>query len=427
MTDAYGKSYPLQSSNDWITGVDFHRLRTGRVEKAKNILFGDKYNYGALLSLNEWNTRYISSTYTPPWTTPSSGLRYSLLCKGDSWPIVYEQGDIGYHTERSSPWLPKGHVKYAITGMGWIARCMGDAAHKDAVKRFVKQIVDELKSRKLDKEVLALDFNDPIIQAAFEQQGIKTSAEGYMAMLEVRKNKLPDEVECLRATCTIGDTMFAALTETARPGVSEHEILGEAFKACYKNGGEVYSGVFCTSGPYSWPNLRCTTGRILVPGDVVYMDVYNTAWNGYKTCYYRTFSVGEPSKATKAAYQRAYDWLYDSINVIKPGVSTKDIAAKWPPGPDVWGDIGVTHEDQTAGNNWAHGIGLTLYEPPLVWRGCSMEFPMIIEEGMTFAIETQEGDGEGQGVRIEEVIHVTKTGVEILSKWPVKEITVIPI
>jgi len=209
--------------------------------------------------------------------------------------------------------------------------------------------------------------------------------------------------------------------------VSEHEILGEVFKACYSIGGEVHSGVFCTSGPYSWPNLRHMTGRLIEPGDVVYMDVYNTSWNGYKTCYYRTFSVGEPSKATRNAYQRAYDWLYESINVIKPGVTTKEIASKWPSGPAVWGDIGVMHEDQTAGNNWAHGIGLTLYEPPLVWRGCSLDFPMTIEEGMTFAIETQEGDGEGQGVRIEEVIHVTKTGVEILSKWPVKEMTVIPI
>ena len=62
---------------------------------------------------------------------------------------------------------------------------------------------------------------------------------------------------------------------------------------------------------------------------------------------------------------------------------------------------------------------------PLVWRGCSLDHPMMIEEDMCFAIETQEGDGEGQGVRIEEVIRVTKTGVEILSKWPVKELTVI--
>jgi Xaa-Pro aminopeptidase len=423
--DAYGKSYPFQA-RDWIDGINMDRLRYGRRDRAQKVLFENR-KFGAILSLNEWNTRYITSTYTPQWTTPSSGLRYALWVKGDSWPIIYEQGDIGYHTERNSPWLPKGNVKYAITGMGWIARCMGDAAHQDAVKRFVDQVIVELKRAGVQNEVLALDFADPAIEAAFAQRQIRTSGEGYLAMLEARKNKLPEEVECLRNTCTIGDGMFAALTRTARPGVTEHEVLGEAFKACYSAGGEVHSGVFCTSGPYSWPNLRHTTGRTLAPNDVIYMDVYNTSWNGYKTCYYRTFSVGEPSKATRAAYQRAYDWLYESISVIKPGITTKDIAVKWPAGPDVWADIGVKNEDQTAGNNWAHGIGLTLYEPPLVWRGCSLEFPMVIEEGMTFAIETQEGDGEGQGVRIEEVIHVTKTGVEILSKWPVKEITVIPI
>lgn len=425
MTDAYGKSFPFQQT-DWIDGINMDRLRYGRKDRAQKELFV-KRNFGALLSLNEWNTRYLTSTYTPPWTTPSSGLRYSLFVKGDPWPIVFEQGDIGYHTERNSPWLPPGHVKYAITGMGWIARCMGESAHREAVTKFVDQICAELKRGGVQNEVLAMDFVDPVISQAFEDRGVKTSADGYMAMLDARKHKLPEEVECLRNTCTIGDSMFAALTRTARPGVSENEILGEVFKACYTAGGEVHSGVFCTSGPYSWPNLRHTTGRRIAPGDVVYMDVYNTSWNGYKTCYYRTFSVGEPSKATRDAYKRAYDWLYESISVIRPGITTRDIAAKWPAGPDVWGDIGVTTEDQTAGNNWAHGIGLTLYEPPLVWRGCSMDHPMEIEEGMTFAIETQEGDGEGQGVRIEEVIHVTKTGVEILSRWPVKEITVINI
>ncbi len=425
MTEKHGMSYPFQAT-DWIDGINMDNLRVGRLKRAKMELF-EKRKFGAFLSLNEWNTRYISSTYTPPWTTPSSGLRYSLLVKGDDQPVVYEQGDIGYHTERFAPWLPTGTVKYAITGMGWIARCMGEGAHEAAVKRFVDQIHVELKRAGVEKEVLAMDFADPSISAAFEAKGVKTSGEGYMALLDARKYKMPEEVQCLRNTCSVGDAMFEALRQTARPGVNERDVLGEVFKACYKNGGEVYSGVFCTSGPYTWPNLRHTVGRRINPGDVIYMDVYNTSWNGYKTCYYRTFSVGEPSKATKEAYQRAYDWLYDSISVIKPGVTSKDIADKWPPGPKVWGDIGVRHEDQTAGNNWAHGIGLTLYEPPLVWRGCSLDHPMEIEEDMCFAIETQEGDGEGQGVRIEEVLHVTKTGVEILSKWPIKEMVVIPI
>ncbi len=425
MTEAHGLSYPFQGT-DWINGINMDNLREGRLKRAKTELF-EKRKFGALLSLNEWNTRYISSTYTPQWTTSSSGLRYSLLVKGDDQPIVYEQGDIGYHTERFAPWLPKGNVKWAITGMGWIARCMGAPAHEAAVKRFVDQILTELKRAGVEKEVLAIHFSDPAISAAFEAKGVKTNGEGYLAMLDARKHKMPEEVQCLRNTCSVGDAMFEALRQTVRPGVSEHEVLGEVFKACYANGGEVHSGVFVTSGPYTWPNLRHWTGRRLNPGDVIYMDVYNTSWNGYKTCYYRTFSLGEPSKATKDAYQRAYDWLFDSISVIKPGVTTKEIAEKWPSGPKVWADIGVVHEDQTAGNNWAHGIGLTLYEPPLVWRGCSLDHPMVMEEDMCIAIETQEGDGQGQGVRLEEVLRVTKTGVEILSKWPIKEMTVIPI
>ena len=425
MTDAHGNSYPFQAA-DWIDGISMDKLRAGRLARAKTELF-EKRDFGAFLSLNEWNTRYITSTYTPQWTTPSSGLRYSLLVRGDDQPIIYEQGDIGYHTERLSPWLPEGNVKWAITGMGWIARCMGESAHEAAIKRFIDQMLVELKRAGVEKQVLALDFSDPLITAAFESVGIKTSGDGYMALLDARKYKMPEEVQCLRNTCTIGDGMFEALLQTARPGVSEHEILGEMFRACYANGGEVHSGVFCTSGPYTWPNLRHWTGRRLNPRDVIYADVYNTSWNGYKTCYYRTFSVGEPAQETVDAYNRAYEWLYDAISIIKPGVTTKEIAERWPAGPDVWADIGVVSEDQTAGNNWAHGIGLTLYEPPMVWRGCSLDHPMVIEEDMCFAIETQEGDGIGQGVRLEEVIHVTKTGVEILSKWPIEEITVIDI
>ena len=425
MTEEYGLSYPT-TSVDWIQGINLDRLRDGRLARAKEQLF-EVSKFGAFLSLNEWNTRYISSTYTPQWTTPSSGLRYSLLCRDADWPIVYEQGDIGYHTKRFCPWLGDENVKYAITGMGWIARCMGKGAHEAAVKRFIDQIYGDLKRHGVEKEPLALDFSDPFIDAAFEKKGVQTTGEGYMAMLDARKIKLPEEIQCLRNVCTISDGMFEALRSNVRPGVSENEILGEVFRACYRAGGEVHSGVFVTSGPYTWPNLRHWTGRRLNPGDVIYMDCYNASWNGYKTCYYRTFNLDEPSKATRDAYQRAYDWLYAAIDIIKPGVTTKEIAEKWPSGPEVWADIGVMHEDQTAGNNWAHGIGLTLYEPPMVWRGCSLEHPQVIEEDMCFAIETQEGDHEGQGVRIEEVIHVTKTGVEILSKWPVKEISVVSI
>ncbi len=70
-----------------------------------------------------------------------------------------------------------------------------------------------------------------------------------------------------------------------------------------------------------------------------------------------------------------------------------------------------------------HGIGLTLYELPLAWRTVSLKHPLVLEEGMTFAIETQNGTIGSGGARIEEMIHVTHDGIEVMSKWPIDEIT----
>jgi Xaa-Pro aminopeptidase len=61
---------------------------------------------------------------------------------------------------------------------------------------------------------------------------------------------------------------------------------------------------------------------------------------------------------------------------------------------------------------------------PMVWRGISEDHPIEIEEGMTMAVETQEPAGN-QGVRVEEMVVVREDGVEVLSRWPIEEITVV--
>ena len=116
MTENYGLSFPLDRV-DWIAGISLEALREGRLRRAKQVLF-EQNEFGAFLTLNEWNTRYITSTYTPLWTTGSSGLRYALLCRDADQPILYDQGDIGYHTKRFAPWLGDDNVKYAISRYG---------------------------------------------------------------------------------------------------------------------------------------------------------------------------------------------------------------------------------------------------------------------------------------------------------------------
>ncbi|MFQ6111239.1 MAG: M24 family metallopeptidase, partial [Nitrospinota bacterium] len=85
---------------------------------------------------------------------------------------------------------------------------------------------------------------------------------------------------------------------------------------------------------------------------------------------------------------------------------------------------GYQEEDQAAANLWGHGLGLAQYDLPVVSRIYSMDHPIEIEEGMTFALETQDGEMFDYGVRIEDMIVVTKTGYDLLTRFPIDQITV---
>jgi len=404
---------------DYDQRINYERMRNYRLERVREQLKAN--NIGAILSMQESNSRYITGTWTPPWTTPSSGLRYCLFPVTAKHAILYEQGEIGYHTRQMAPWLEK--VKVAITGAGWSSIIMGKEAQLAQRDKLVTQIMDDMKDYGVTNERLAIDIWDPVLVEGFQNKGIELVPATEL-MFQARKIKNPDEVECLRIGSAIGDAQFAKAKEMIKPGVRESQVTGEMHKVAYELGGEVYAGLFTTSGCFTWPNIRYGTDRIIRPSDIVFIDVYNTTYNAYHICYYRTFSCGKAPQQLKDAYQKALEWLYNAISIIKPGVTTREVAEKWPPCDEIWSDILVKYEDQTAGSNWAHGIGLSLYELPLIWRGCSLEHPMPLEKDMTFAIETQHGVPGIGGVRIEEMIHVTEDGVEIMSQFPIDEITV---
>ena len=108
------------------------------------------------------------------------------------------------------------------------------------------------------------------------------------------------------------------------------------------------------------------SGTAIKPGDIVFMDIAALTWNGYKSCYYRTYIVGkEPTQEQKDYYAIALKWLYDSIKAVKVGTTTREIASKWPSAKEAWG---YEEEDQAAANLWGHGLGLAQYDPPVISR-----------------------------------------------------------
>jgi Xaa-Pro aminopeptidase len=174
------------------------------------------------------------------------------------------------------------------------------------------------------------------------------------------------------------------------------------------------SGERCNPHPHNFSD------RMIRPGEQAFFDIMHS-FNGYRTCYYRTFSVGRSSQPQRDAYQRAREWMDTAIELIRPGVSTSQVASLWPTA----GDIGLEDEKTAFGLQFGHGLGLALHERPIISRLTSLDAPMEIQQGMVFALETYCPATDGvSAARIEEEVVVTASGVEIITKFPAEELFV---
>src|SRR4029079_2644516 len=114
-------------------------------------------------------------------------------------------------------------------------------------------------------------------------------------------------------------------------------------------------------------------------------------------------------------------WLDDAIDLVRPGVTTDKIAEVWPTAQE----LGFASEESCFGLQFGHGLGVGLYESPMISRLHSFEAPVEIEEGMVFALQTYCPASDGRSAaRIEEEVLGTADGCEVLTRFPADELLV---
>ncbi len=346
-------------SSDWKEGINWERVRNYRLERARAAM--KKHGLGAILCMYDENLRYISSTLTPGWNRLKPGLRYGILVEGKE-PIVYEQGDIGEHLKVHNPWIPHENIRHSYT---WIKGAAGGAAEQQ-VDKFTQALINDLEDAGVRNMPLGVDFIDINMIKAFERHNIQW-VDGMSPMMEARAIKSPDEINAMRMVGSICDVLHYEFSQFLKPGLTENEVAAFGFKYLYDIPGmEDVEDVIVSSGPNAWPNWRNFSDRIIRPGELVIIDLAALTWNGFKSCVYRTYCVGgKPTAEMQETYDTAHTWLWDSIEATKPGVTTRDIASKWPSAKDAWG---YEEEDMAAANLWGHGLGLAQYDPPVISR-----------------------------------------------------------
>jgi Xaa-Pro aminopeptidase len=394
---------------DWEERVDYERLRTQRLARIKKLLAESEM--GALLCFDMANIRYITATHIGTWAIDKVA-RFTLLPQDDE-PILWDFGSAARHHQLYAPWLGER----SRAGISTLRGAMSPEAGRP--EEVARKIRVELEERGLMGQPVGIDVVEPPVLFALQREGIAV-VDGQQLMQRARVIKTVDEITLLNTACMMVDAAYDELYRFMKPGVRENECVGLVSKTLYDMGSEFVEGVNAISGERCSPHPHVFSDRSLRPGDPAYFDILHS-YNGYKTCYYRTFAVGSASQSQVDAYKKCRDILDTAIAMIRPGVTTADVVSTFPKAEE----FGFPNEEAAFALQYGHGVGLSIWEKPVFSRLVSLDHPEVIEEGMVFALETFWPASDGwSAARIEEQLIVTKDGCEVITRFPAEELLV---
>ncbi|MEO8907526.1 MAG: M24 family metallopeptidase, partial [Microbacteriaceae bacterium] len=349
MNDVRPLPAPGHMGVDYEQRVDFARLREYRLARAKASLSAS--GCGAFLLFDFYNIRYTTQT----WIGGALGdkmTRYALLTRTGE-PVLWDFGSAAKHHQLYSPWLKPEDCRAGMLGLrGAIAPDAG------LMVSAVREIKGMLEDAGLAGEPIGVDIVEPPFLFEMQRQGL-TVVDAQQFMLDARQIKSNDEIMLLTQAAAMVDGVYQDIAEALKPGIRENEIVALANKRLYEMGSDQVEAVNAVSGERCNPHPHNFSDRLIRPGDQAFFDIIQS-YNGYRTCYYRTFSVGSATPSQHDAYTMARQWMDAAIATVHAGVGTDEIARVWPKATE----FGFATEMAAFGLQFGHGLGLGLHERP---------------------------------------------------------------
>jgi len=392
--------------------VNVHRLRHYRLNRVRQEMA--RLNCGACVLVDPVNIRYATDTRNMQVFSARNPARYLFL------PL--EGPVILFEFERCEH-LPAGidtvdEVRIATTASyAAAADRLGEKtqAWADEIARLMYQYGGGSRCLGLER------FN--------YQAGLALAQKGFdiidaqRAVERARAIKSADEIECIKWSLRVVEHGVARMRESLRPGMRENQLWAILHQAVIENEGDYIETRLLSSGPHTNPWMQEAGPRIIEPSDLVGLDTDVVGPFGYYADFSRTFfcGAGRPGDAQKKLYNLAYEQIHHNLELLKPGVTFREIAEKsWKiPDPYLPNRYFVL----------AHGVGMTGEYPYILHlQDFDNGYDGLLEPGMTLCLESYIGqysaagsnDGS-EGVKLEQQVHITETGYELLSLFPFED------
>lgn len=233
--------------------------------------------------------------------------------------------------------------------------------------------------------------------------------DAHAEISTIRLRKTPEEVARLREAIRLSEAALEATLSEIRVGMTETEVEAILLRNLFAHGadGLSFAPIVAAGDNAAKPHAHARPDYRIKPGDALLFDFGGTH-QGYAADITRTVFVKEVSDYDRAFYDTVLAANAKGRAVSRPGITASDLDDA------VLKVLEQSQFAQFARHKTGHGLGLDIHEAPQIMRGNSQ----VLEPGMIFTIEPGlYRDGEA-GVRIEDNVVVTDTGIECLTSFP---------
>ncbi len=224
-------------------------------------------------------------------------------------------------------------------------------------------------------------------------------------MAQLRIHKSEDEIASLRSAAATVDGVVGQLEDVRFSGRTERDVAREVTERTTADGHDTMDFWIVASGPNGASPHHEPGDRVIEAGDAVVVD-FGGHQNGYASDTTRMFVVQGAPNGFDEAYEVLHRAQVAAVDSVRPGVTAEsiDAVAREIISEAGYGDLFI--------HRTGHGIGMDTHEHPYLVEGNDQ----IIEEGMAFSIEPGIYRPGEWGMRIEDIVIVTRDGVERLNR-----------
>lgn len=234
------------------------------------------------------------------------------------------------------------------------------------------------------------------------------------AVQRIRMKKDEEEIKILREACLLADRAFEHIIPYLTPGVREKDIALELEFFMRKNGAASSSfDTIVASGERSCLPHGVASDRIMQAGELITLD-FGAFYKGYCSDLTRTVMLGDPKPKHREIYDIVLEAQMNALQHMKPGMTGREADQL---SREIIKEYGY---GDYFGHGTGHGIGMEIHEAPRL----SPRGEQILEPGMVVTVEPGIYIPEFGGVRIEDDVLITETGIELLTHAD-KEFTIL--